>query len=213
MKLGLITNMVNQAFYYVIQSSQKYHIDESHALKHSMEVLHNAHKIYQSELITNPFLEKQKDVIFSSAILHDMCDKKYMDEQIGVLEMQKYMKKYIEPDNLNMISTIVSTMSYSKVIKYGYPHLGDHQLAYHIVREADLLAAYDVDRCIIYQMMRNKFNYVDSLQVAIDLFDKRVFQYIENDLFVTNYSKQKASELHLKAIEDIHNIQKIKNML
>ena len=54
---------------------------------------------------------------------------------------------------------------------------------------------------------------IDSLQVAIDLFDKRVFQYIENDLFITNYSKQKAGELHLKAIEDIYNIQKIKNLL
>ena len=46
-------------------------------------------------------------------------------------------------------------MSYSKVNKNGFPELGNYQLCYNIVREADLLASYNIDRCIIYQMIKN----------------------------------------------------------
>jgi HD superfamily phosphodiesterase len=207
MNLKMFTTMINHAFNYVIMTSNKYNIDESHALKHSMEVLHFANKIYDSELYTNPFLEEQKDIIFVSSVLHDMCDKKYMNEQIGIQEMQNYMKDYLEVDHLDVVSDIISTMSYSKVMKQGYPELHEYQLAYHIVREADLLAAYDLDRCIIYQMMHDKCSYSESLPIAIQLFYKRVLRYIENDLFVTEYSKKKAAELHLKALEDIEKIK------
>ena len=41
-------------------------------------------------------------------------------------------------------------MSYSKVKVHGYPELGDYQLAYHIVRESDLLTAYNIPRSIVY---------------------------------------------------------------
>ena len=209
MKLQLLTNIINHAFHYVVQTSQKYNIDESHSLKHSMEVLHFANKIYDSELTINPIIENQKDIIFVSSILHDMCDKKYMNEQFGVNEMRNYMKDYLEINKLDVISDIISTMSYSKVIKHGYPELKEYQLAYHIVREADLLAAYDLDRCIIYQMMHDKYSYCESLPVAVNLFHKRVLRYIEDDLFVTEYSKKKAAELHVKALEDIEKVKLI----
>ena len=204
-----LINLINHGFKYVIQTSKTYNIDESHALKHSMEVLHFANKIYDSELIINPYIEKQKDIIFVSSILHDMCDKKYMNEQFGVNEMRNFMKDYVELDKLDVISDIISTMSYSKVIKHGYPELKEYQLAYHIVREADLLAAYDLDRCIIYQMMHDKYSYCESLPIAVSLFHKRVLRYIEDDLFITEYSKKKAAELHVKALEDIEKIKLI----
>jgi hypothetical protein len=209
MKLKYLASIMNHAFHYVIQTSQKYNIDESHALKHSMDVLHYSHKIYQSELTLNPFLNPQKDIIYASSILHDMCDKKYMNEQFGIQEMRSYMQNYIEPISLDSVCDIISTMSYSKVTKYGYPELGDFQLAYHIVREADLLAGYDLDRCIIYQMMHEKCSYTDSLEIAVNLFHKRILRYIEDDLFITNYSKKKAAELHIKALEDLENIRNI----
>jgi HD superfamily phosphodiesterase len=209
MNLKLLSTMMNYAFHYVIQTSQKYNIDESHALKHSIEVLHFSNQIYQSELLYQPFLESQKDVIFASSILHDMCDKKYMNEQIGIQEMRDYMQHYVEEPKLDVVSDIIATMSYSKVKKYGYPELGDYQLAYHIVREADLLAAYDLDRCIIYQMMHEKYSYTESLQVATDLFHTRILRYIEDDLFITSYSKKRAAELHIKALQDMENIKLI----
>jgi hypothetical protein len=119
------------------------------------------------------------------------------------------MEEYMPSGDLKVISDIISTMSYSKVKKNGFPNLGDNQLAYHIVREADLLAAYDVDRCLIYQMMHDNYNYTDSLQLVYDLFENRVLKYSEDKLFVTNYSKCKSYELHLKAVDDLKDMQNI----
>ena len=56
-------NLLNIGFQYVIETSKLYNIDESHALKHSMEVFHLANKIYDSEVIINPYLLEQKEII------------------------------------------------------------------------------------------------------------------------------------------------------
>ena len=48
MKITQLGVLINSAFNYVIQTSNFYSIDESHALKHSMEVFHLTNKIYFS---------------------------------------------------------------------------------------------------------------------------------------------------------------------
>ena len=208
-----LKSIINHALNFVVQTSKKYNIDESHALKHSMDVFHYANKIYHSEIINQPQLLEQQDIIYVSSIIHDMCDKKYMNETKGVQEMKDYMKEYVSLEKLDIICDIVSTMSYSKVQINGYPDLQQYQMAYHIVRESDLLTAYDLDRCIIYQMMHDNSTYTESLQKAITLFDNRVLQYINNQLFITNYSKQEAQLLHIKAINDIQYIKRLQYIL
>ena len=135
-----------------------------------------------------------------------MCDKKYMNEDHGIAYMNKYMKEYISPEELEIVSHIIKTMSYSKVKINGYPDFGEHQLAYHIVREADLLAAYDLDRCIIYRMMQSKFNYTDALFESKNLFENRILNYRKDNLFITNYSKNKSLLLHRKAVKDVEKL-------
>jgi HD superfamily phosphodiesterase len=206
MKVMNLVTLINQAFRFVIQTSQEYNIDESHALKHSMEVFNHANSIYENEILKNPALENDRKIIYLSAIVHDMCDKKYMDEECGIENMNKYMKDYISNEELIVVSNIIKTMSYSKVKKYGYPDFKEHQSAYHIVREADLLAAYDLNRCIIYKMMRDKFNYTDALLESKNLFETRILNYRKDKLFITNYSKNKSLLLHKNALNDMEHI-------
>ena len=78
-----------------------------------------------------------------------MCDKKYMDEKEGIKEIEKFLESKLSDDEINIILSIITTMSYSTVKANGYPDLGFYQTAYHIVREADLLSAYNFDRCVI----------------------------------------------------------------
>ena len=191
-----MTDFINLAFKCVVGLTKKYNIDDSHGLKHSMEVFRFANNIYDSEVVSNPHLSGQKDVIMLSAILHDMCDKKYVGEAEGLAEIERYMRDF--PD-FPIIAKIITTMSYSKVKKNGYPDLGIYQLAYHIVREADLLAAYDIDRCIIFAMAVHKMDYSEATVRASELFKERVMKYIYDGLFVTEYSKRKAGELHREA--------------
>jgi HD superfamily phosphodiesterase len=204
-----LSTLINRAFQYVGKITELYKLDESHGLKHSMEVFGYAKRIYESELKANPFLEEQQEIIFAAAIGHDMCDKKYMNETEGVLNYKSYLSDIMRPENLEIIGKIISTMSYSKVKIYGYPDLGKYQLAYHIVREADLLAAYDIDRCIMYTIHRDKCDYTAALQEAFDLFDYRVFKMRSDKLFKTAYSRKESLRLHRKAQKDVESLKNI----
>ena len=207
MKILNLSSIVNAAFNYVIYTSNKFGIDESHSLKHSMEVFHLANKIYDSEVIIHPYLLEQKEIISVSAIIHDMCDKKYMNEEFGITEMKSFMSNYLNSDDIEVVSKIVSTMSYSKVKLHGFPDLKNYQLAYHIVREADLLSAYDIDRCIIFGIMRENIEYTDSLFRAVNLFNDRVLKYRSDNLFITDFSKKYSKILHDNALKNTQNIQ------
>jgi HD superfamily phosphodiesterase len=194
-----------------MKTTQQYDIDESHALKHSMEVFHMTNHIYQREVVKFPFLENQKEVIFMSAILHDMCDKKYMCEEVGIQMIQKYLRKETTMSEIDilLLGKIISTMSYSKVKKDGYPELDEYQMAYHIVREADLLAAYDVDRCIIYSMFHEKLDYEGAVKRTFRLFEERILKYRSDNLFVTPYSRNLSLKLHQQAIRDLEFLKLI----
>ncbi len=192
-----------KAFELVMILCKKFNIDESHSLKHSMEVYNFALRIYESEVAMNAYLEQQKDIIVLAAILHDTIDKKYVAEADGIEEIRQFLDGYVTPEKLGIIFQIITTMSYSTVKKNGFPLLGDYQLAYHIVREADLLAAYDIDRCIMYSMYTKNSNYTEALDAAIVLFEHRVFRHRKDRLFVTNYSKKLSIKLHKKAKKDV----------
>ena len=199
MKIISIALLINHAFRYVMDTTIKYNIDESHALKHSLEVYQYAKDIYENQVVKYPYLEKQKEIIFVSAILHDMCDKKYMNQENGVQMIKTHMKDYFEDQELVVIDKIISTMSYSTVKKLGYPDLGEYQLAYHIVREADLLSAYDLDRCLIYSMIVEKMNYENAVKRVIELSKNRILKYRSDQLFITDYSRLLSYHLHKKA--------------
>lgn len=209
MRVSYLMPLINYAFSYVSRITTLFNIDESHGLKHSMDVFHNANQIYNSEVKENSYLTNQLDVIYVSAIIHDMCDKKYMTEKNGIKMMNNYLNSYIPQVKLDVISNIISTMSYSKVKKNGFPDLKEYQLAYHIVREADLLAAYDIERTIIYGMKVEKLDYISALKRAIQLFDDRVLKYRSDKLFKTKYSKDLSLKLHNKVIKDIEILKTI----
>lgn len=204
-----LLQIINRGFNYVVETSNLYKIDESHALKHSMDVYQFAKKIYKSELHQHSYLHDQQKIIYLAAIGHDMCDKKYMNETEGIIKYQNYLEGYMSFTDLDVMGKIIGTMSYSKVKKYGYPELGEYQLAYHIVREADLLASYDIDRSIMYNMYKSNNCYSEALKDSLDLFDNRVFKMIEHNLFITDYSKGEAIKLHVEAKKNIKSLEEL----
>jgi HD superfamily phosphodiesterase len=204
-------SLLSKLFHYVLLTTSKYKIDESHGISHSMNVLHYANKLYESEVIDYPILKKHEKLIYVTAVLHDMCDKKYVNEKEGLIEIEEFLE---DGDKLNDIEInaskhIMDTMSYSKVIKNGFPNLGCYQKAYNVVREADLLTAYDFDRCMIYQMNRNNCDMIDAYHNAKELFKNRVFKHNEDNLFLLDYSKIESIRLHNLALERMNAWKKI----
>lgn len=206
--MKLYLPLYNTLFNYVILTSKIYNIDETHSLKHSMDVFYYANKLYESELIKKPYLIDQKIIIDTSAILHDMCDKKYINEKIGIEQIKNYFSPYILENDLDIVLKIISTISYSKVIKNGFPDLNEYQTAYNIVREADLLASYDYERCIMYQIYKNNNSYTEAVILSKKLFEERMFKYNKNNLFKLDYSKKLSVELHMDALKKMNLIDR-----
>lgn len=202
-------SLLTKLFNFVLLTSAKYNIDESHGLSHSMDVVHNAHKIYENEVPLNPYLLQQENIILTSAALHDMCDKKYMNEYEGIKLIEDFLKDKLDNEEIEITKKIITTMSYSTVKKNGFPSLGMYQHAYHIVREADLLSAYDFDRCMIYKMNTHNYSIQDAFTDAINLFKNRVYKHNDDNLFITEYSKELSVILEKKSHERINNWKKI----
>lgn len=205
--MNLLSNLVN----FVIFITRKYNIDESHGVSHSLDVLHNAHSIYNSELEANMFLKDQERVILVAALLHDMCDKKYMNQDNGITEISEFLGNKIPTEEIDIIKKIISTMSYSTVKKNGFPELNNYQLAYHIVRESDLLASIDFDRCMIYDLYARTGCINNAYNNAVKLFDSRILKHDEDNLYITEYSKNQDKILKQIAVQRIHNWSKIIN--
>lgn len=82
----------------------------------------------------------------------------------------------------------------------GYPDLGKYQHAYHIVREADLLSAYDFDRCMIYSIAKKHENVEEAYNNARDLFYNRILKYDGDQLLLSEYSRNASKKLYTNAI-------------
>ncbi len=191
--MSLLSNLCN----YVLLTVSKHNIDESHGLSHSMNVLTCANKIYVQEVAKHPNIKHHEKIIYISSILHDMCDKKYMDQTEGVNNIKLFLQSLKDMNDLSIvteneemiINTIITTMSYSYVKQQGFPDMGEYQTAYNIVREADLLCAYDFDRCMIYQMYNKKYSLENAYTDAVELFNNRMFKHYDDGLLLTDYAK------------------------
>jgi len=181
-------------FQFVMSTVAKYKIDESHGLSHSFQILAFAHSIYECEAIKYPEIAPHEKIIYISAIIHDMCDHKYMDVDSGLDTIVSFLSSnevfQLNENDIFVIRDIINTMSYSKVKEFGFPDHGKYQQAYHIVREADLLCAYDFDRCMIYHMHTRNTGIENAFRDSCNLFDVRVFRHESDGLFTIEYSKQ-----------------------
>ncbi len=189
---------------FINKTCAAYNIDDSHDLRHSLEVLGWSEQLIKDQTLSN----KSSQIIHLSCLLHDMCDKKYMDEQEGLERITRFLKGdlEVEDDILEAVVFIISTMSYSKVIKKGYPQFTvndkDLEYCYHVVRNSDLLCSYDPERCINYQI-RCGGSRKDGIKKMLELFDNRVLRLLDNNYINIKEAKPFAIELHNKALTEV----------
>ena len=202
------SSLLSKLFQFVSIMSNKYNIDESHGLGHSMRVFQFAEQIAVEEpiYVSNPnMFETHHPIIQIASILHDTCDKKYRDEVVGLSEIRDFLTPLFTPIQINVAIHIIQTMSYSKIAKNGMPNLGEFQPAFNTVREADLLDAYDFDRSMIYHMNRNGNTVEDAYKDASELFEKRVFKHLDDGLLTTKFALRQHPELTQKSLIRMHH--------
>ena len=207
---------LSKLFQFVAAITSKYNIDESHGLGHSMRVFQFTEEIvkYEPFYIANPFvLEEHRPIIQTAAILHDTCDKKYREEADGLTEIRDFLLPMIPPSQITVILSIIETMSYSKIKARGMPDLGKYQTAFDVVREADLLDAYDFDRSMIYHMLRNGKTVDVAYKDAEDLFATRVFKHADDGYLTTKYALETHPRLTQSAMVRMNNWRRTLSIL
>ena len=82
-------------------------------------------------------------------------------------------------------------------------------MAYNIVREADLMCAYDFDRCMIYSMYQRRCSIEDAFDDAHALFERRVFRHNDDGLFFTKFAQNNRIHFETEAHVRIAHWKKI----
>lgn len=184
----------NSIIQFVVHQCTKYNIDESHSLNHAMCVLNYSKQIYDKEVKITPYLYDHKHLIYTSALLHDTCDSKYTDEINSIYEIKDFLcdNNYTDNDT-NVIIDIVTKMSYHKIKKTGFPDLKNYTRAFHVVREADLLAGYDFNRALLYGMNMMDMDFEKSFHESKKLFYDRMDKHISDGLFTTQFAIEHAN--------------------
>jgi hypothetical protein len=185
---------------FITNTCIKYNIDDSHGLEHSIATLDWSLKISKDI----EYSKGESYIIQLSCLLHDMCDKKYMDEKEGIKNITNFLKYELNAgeDIIDPVVFIINTMSYSKVIKHGYPDFKNDkslELCYHIVRNSDLLESYDPERCIGYQI-RCGGSRRDGIVKMLELFDNRILKLITDGYINLAPAIEYAQELHRDAL-------------
>jgi hypothetical protein len=185
---------------FINETCKQFNIDNSHGLGHAIKTL-----LWSLKIGKDINLHYRESLIIQlSCLLHDMCDKKYMDENYGVFRIRMFLteKLKLEPAVIERVIFIITTMSYSKVIKNGYPDFrGDKivETCYHIVRNSDLLESYDPERCIGYHV-RCGGTRKEGIIRMFEIFEDRVLRLIDKGYINLEPAKQYATELHIKAL-------------
>lgn len=193
-------------FEFGVETIRQFNIDWSHGMDHALQVLKYARQIvalYQQdfpdrELIPGwPNVEAQR-LIDVAALVHDWIDKKYMVESVGADRLRDRFDRENFPYTREILM-IITSISFSKRVarkKQDLPmiDLGPLQLAAEIVADADMLDAYDPERCLTFQ---RRFNYPEERQRQIvkEVLVDRVLQYLDHYMH-TPYGQELAKPLH-----------------
>lgn len=205
--------LLTRILHYIALTSNKFTIDESHSILHSLNTLVYSSNILREELPHKPYLKDQERIIHTAALLHDMVDRKYLpNTDNAILRLRSYFRSDFSTKELDVIQKIITTCSYSKVKQQGFPNLGEYQTAYHIVREADILCSYDFDRAMTYMLYKdrdmtktvpNGCTFESAYLNSCSFFHERVFTQIDDNLFFMSYSQRMAPKLQEEAKQRI----------
>jgi hypothetical protein len=180
-------------------------IDSSHDHFHMARVADTA--LYLNSLCGRKVSKEEEDVMILSAFTHDLCDRKYTDVEKGLSELRTWLTSLpISSEQTQAVLHIINTMSYSKVSKHGYPvDLGRWSTAYHHVRVADLIDAYDIHRCYAYQEHAHpEMEEREKWKAVIDLFERRMLTQLDAYILpVCPYAESIARPRHDQAVSAI----------
>lgn len=208
----LSSETIKKLITFVQEICNKYDIDESHGIQHSFGTMHYASIITDYYIARKIILINGMDqvrascLILITAFIHDMVDNKYIEQTNTIFEvndkivqMLNTLEYNFDMEEIHMITNIMINMSYTKRKKMKAEgsdiDIGKCQLALEIVRDADLLEGYNIDRCKQYSSNKLKYRCKELHMNVYELMSERVLAYKERDIS-TEVGKKIANILH-----------------
>ena len=197
---------------FVEEKSHNYNIDMSHNLYHSLRVNELGFVIAARDYHLN---SRQKEILYLSCMLHDMCDTKYIPRIQGILDVSNFMRNQCGVSMLthDAVMEIITSMSYSQIVKpdgkVEYPlwlstHKYGWEKVFHIARQADLLSSYDLKRMIHYKQEKLGFYYsCDIYQDVVETVDERMSTLLKKGLFLSPTAIKIAQQWHQELCTDV----------
>lgn len=194
----------------VCQWSARYQVDGSHNHDHSMEVL-----FWLIQILEKTPEDRRDPAIILTAmhgvILHDVLDEKYMDrvsiDQYRASLYQHLLLVLPHPDDAVTLLYVMEGISYRKVVRTEgicypdwIPDAGKWYDIYHWIRQADLLASYNIARMVEFRMRTVLYEERETMWSTIvedvhSLYHQRIARLLERGLFVHDEAREIAEPL------------------
>lgn len=198
---------MEDVYEFVQHMCKKYRIDESHDITHAKDCVEFAKQLLEPDVSKD-----ERMITLYAAALHDTVDKKYVPVRDAAAQVRIFLYAIgLSDEHASAIIDIITTMSYSYLKKrreegLDYPDHGIWNRAYHIVRHADLLCSYRVERCYQYQKrITPDMPKRECWKLVEKIFEERMMSYITDNwiflpralVLVVPLFKQAARELSL----------------
>ena len=198
--------MIERSLNNIQQLSLERGIDDSHNHKHSQEVLYYAKELMKDVSLTTA----QKKVIILGSLFHDMNDHKYPPHDLDrlIFEISK-----VEEDPHLIARTILFTenVSFSKTVKkvngglkYSIPRVIENcedSICFDIIRNADLLASYNLRRAFEYRLHKNPDTPIEMiLEEVSELFTNRMLPLRSSHVLTLEYPRCEALSLRFEKL-------------
>lgn len=200
---------------FIDDKSRLYDIDSSHNLHHSLQVKELGLVIAERDYHLN---HRQREILYLSCMLHDMCDTKYTPRTQAILDISNFLTKkcYVSMLTHDAVMEIITTMSYSQIVKpdgkVEYPfwlmkEKNGWGEVFHITRESDLLTSYDLKRMIHYKHYKLGAIYsCDIYDDVMNTYSSRMSKLLDKKLFVSPSAKKIAKEWDRKLSCEISSL-------
>ena len=194
--------------------------DNSHDVTHHVRVFNHACKIAEDELIdmNQNDINRCVKLITFSALLHDVIDHKYCNEQQKnnkLQELEIFLKTYANDDSENIL-WIIDNISFSKEKKRGYLTVHDCKLVTKVLRivsDSDKLEALGVDGIQRMLDYMGKSVGIDEAMVRIKLHTHEKLVLLKDNYIHTKLGRKLAEPLHNSMMEIINDDDKLFSMI
>lgn len=196
---------------YVLKAIKDHNFDSSHDQRHFVNVYNYAKALMDAG---EPFewvspdgsgsRERAYRIVLHAAFLHDIIDRKYVDEKVAIVRMiVEFMEQNYPMTDIACITEMISNMSFSKRKARraaGEPEFGQSELVVplRLLCDADALDAYRVERVIAYQNSKHPGDAITVARWCKTIFVKRVLIYLSHNFIQTPTARMLALPMHAK---------------